>query len=110
MATGALHANGDFNFLEEVLGISLKPRLSSLQRLFSPASPRSTPVANVPVASDSGLYDVFPVSDLDRSISSIEANGGSLIGPVIRIAGMGRIAYFRDPEGNSYGIMQKSAR
>ena len=48
----------------------------------------------------------FDVDDLDAMIARIEAAGGAMIMPPFTIEAVGRLAFFRDTEGNIAGIMQ----
>lgn len=46
------------------------------------------------------------VTDIDKLIKRIKQNGGNIINEKMAIPGVGWIAYFKDPEGNTWGIMQ----
>ncbi|MCD4666909.1 VOC family protein [archaeon] len=46
------------------------------------------------------------VSDIDEFIQKIIDNGGNILVQKMPIPGVGWLAYFKDPEGNSFGIMQ----
>jgi len=46
------------------------------------------------------------VNDLDATMASVEANGGTVAVPKMPIPGMGWLAYYKDTEGNIFGIMQ----
>jgi predicted enzyme related to lactoylglutathione lyase len=39
-------------------------------------------------------------------INKIEKNGGSISRPKMAVPGVGWMAYFKDPEGNFWGIMK----
>lgn len=52
------------------------------------------------------VVNTIEVKSVDESIRSIEARGGKVIVPKSPIPGVGYIAYFNDPEGNMFGIMQ----
>jgi predicted enzyme related to lactoylglutathione lyase len=47
------------------------------------------------------------VPDLEAFISKVEASGGSLVTPKMTVPGVGYMAYCRDTEGNTFGIMQE---
>ena len=49
------------------------------------------------------------VSDIDETVKQIEANGGEIVHPKHTIPGVGHLAYFKDTEGNLWGIMQSDA-
>ena len=46
------------------------------------------------------------VEDIDASIKSIEAAGGTIVVPKTAIPGVGWLSYFKDPDQNIFGIMQ----
>ena len=46
------------------------------------------------------------VADLDTSIATVDANGGTVAVPKMPIPGMGWLAYYKDTEGNIFGMMQ----
>ena len=46
------------------------------------------------------------VPDLDASIATVEANSGTVAVPKMPIPGMGWLAYYKDTEGNIFGMMQ----
>jgi uncharacterized protein len=46
------------------------------------------------------------VADIDAMLKAVPAQGGSLAVPKMPIPGMGWLAYFKDTEGNIFGLMQ----
>jgi predicted enzyme related to lactoylglutathione lyase len=46
------------------------------------------------------------VADIDAMLKAVPAQGGSLAVPKMPIPGMGWLAYFKDTEGNIFGVMQ----
>ncbi|MEP6636979.1 MAG: VOC family protein [Acidobacteriota bacterium] len=46
------------------------------------------------------------VADLDASIVTVDANGGTVAVPKMPVPGMGWLAYYKDTEGNVFGMMQ----
>jgi predicted enzyme related to lactoylglutathione lyase len=56
--------------------------------------------------------NTIDVPSLDEFIRKVESNGGRIIRPKRAIPGVGWIAYFEDPEGNIWGMMEsdKSAK
>ena len=46
------------------------------------------------------------VPDIDATLKSVEALGGSVVMPKNEIPGMGFTAYFKDPEGNVIGLWE----
>jgi predicted enzyme related to lactoylglutathione lyase len=49
------------------------------------------------------------VSDLDATLASLPAAGGTLALPRMAVPGVGWLAYIKDPDGNILGIMQTDA-
>ena len=50
--------------------------------------------------------NTIDVPSVDEYIKKIEKNGGSIFRPKMPVPGVGWMAYFKDPEGNFWGIMQ----
>lgn len=50
--------------------------------------------------------NTIDVPSVDDFIRKIEKNGGTIVTPKHAIPGVGWIAYFKDPEGNMFGMMQ----
>ena len=46
------------------------------------------------------------VANLDASIATAEANGGTQALPKMQIPGVGWLAYYKDTEGNIFGMLQ----
>ena len=46
------------------------------------------------------------VSNLDESLTTVDANGGKCVVPKMAIPGVGWLAYCKDTEGHIFGIMQ----
>jgi predicted enzyme related to lactoylglutathione lyase len=46
------------------------------------------------------------VGDIDATLVSLKANGGTVRTPKMAIPGVGWLAYGADPEGNTFGMMQ----
>ena len=55
---------------------------------------------------NSVVVNTIDVEDLDATIAKIEANGGEITMPKMAVPGVGWMAYFKDPEGNVYGMME----
>jgi len=45
------------------------------------------------------------VEDIQAAAAAVEANGGTIIMPICTLAGIGRLFFFQDPEGNQAGAM-----
>ena len=56
--------------------------------------------------------NTIDVPSVDDYVKKIESNGGKIIRPKIAVPSVGWMAYFKDPEGNFWGIMEsdESAR
>ncbi len=53
-----------------------------------------------------GIEVTLGVEDLEATIAAIEANGGTVLMAPYHIETVGRLIFFRDPEGNVAGAMQ----
>ncbi len=56
--------------------------------------------------SEPSTVNTIDVSSVDEFIKKVEANGGKIIRPKRAVMGVGYMAYFEDPEGNVFGIME----
>jgi len=54
---------------------------------------------------DEGVVNTIGVDSVDNSVEAIVAAGGTIIMPKTAIPGVGYLAYFRDTEGNTFGVM-----
>jgi uncharacterized protein len=50
--------------------------------------------------------NVIAVPSLDDYVNKVKKNGGSMASPKVRVPGIGRIAVFKDPEGNEFGLLE----
>ena len=50
--------------------------------------------------------NTIDVPSVDEYVKKIEKNGGSILRSKMAVPGVGWMAYFKDPEGNFWGIMQ----
>jgi predicted enzyme related to lactoylglutathione lyase len=53
------------------------------------------------------MANTIAVDSVDQSLKAVEANGGKVALPKMAIPGIGWLAYFLDPEGNLFGLMQR---
>jgi predicted enzyme related to lactoylglutathione lyase len=51
--------------------------------------------------------NTIEVPSLDRYADKVTENGGRVLAPKISIPGEGYVQYCSDPEGNTFGIMEK---
>lgn len=56
--------------------------------------------------SDDSTVNTIDVPDLDVFIDKVTENGGTIVRPKTAVPGVGWMAYFRDTEGNIWGLMQ----
>jgi uncharacterized protein len=54
------------------------------------------------------FVNVIGVDDIDAIIKKINAAGGTLAMAKMDVPGVGLLAYYKDPEGNIFGILQPS--
>ena len=52
------------------------------------------------------VYNTIGIESIDRSIEQITKAGGTIVVPKMPIPGVGWLAYFKDTEGNIFGVMQ----
>ena len=50
--------------------------------------------------------NTIDVPDVDEYLKKIERDGGTVVTPKTTLPGIGYLAYFKDPEGNVFGIMK----
>jgi hypothetical protein len=60
----------------------------------------------VPGARMQGFEATLAVDDIAAATAAIGAAGGRLVTTQIYIEGVGKLAYFQDPDGNVFGAMQ----
>ena len=63
------------------------------------------PEFDVPIAPRL-VWNTIGVPSVDEFLAKATAAGGSIAMPKMAIPGVGYIAYCKDPEGNTFGIMQ----
>jgi predicted enzyme related to lactoylglutathione lyase len=52
------------------------------------------------------MANTIGVESLDEALAAVTENGGRIALPKMPIPGIGWLAYFLDPEGNIFGMMQ----
>ncbi len=52
------------------------------------------------------VYNTIGIESIDKSIEQITKAGGTIVVPKMPIPGVGWLAYFKDTEGNIFGVMQ----
>jgi predicted enzyme related to lactoylglutathione lyase len=60
----------------------------------------------VPGTAMRGFECTISVDDIQATAAAINANGGEIVMQICTLAGVGRLLFFRDPEGNIAGAMQ----
>ncbi|WP_309646211.1 VOC family protein [Phenylobacterium sp.] len=60
----------------------------------------------VPGQRTNALETTFGVDDIAATVTAVQAAGGKIIMPRVKIEGVGELIYFEDPEGNVVGAMQ----
>ena len=56
---------------------------------------------------DQRLITTIEVDDLDKTIESIVAAGGTVVAPKMALPGVGFLAFCTDSEGNTFGLAQQ---
>ena len=57
----------------------------------------------------SSISNVINVDNIDICIEKLQELGGAIIFPKTTINGVGYLAYFKDTEGNTFGMMQNDS-
>lgn len=52
------------------------------------------------------VRNTISVASLDETVEKIKAAGGSIVAPKMAVPGVGWAAYFKDTDGNVFGLMQ----
>jgi predicted enzyme related to lactoylglutathione lyase len=60
----------------------------------------------VPGVRMTGFECTISVPDIDATAAAITANGGAIVMQICTLAGIGRLLFFQDPEGNLAGAME----
>lgn len=50
--------------------------------------------------------NTIDVPSVDEYAKRVESNGGTIVRPKMAVPGVGWMAYFKDPEGNFWGMME----
>ncbi len=53
-----------------------------------------------------GIVNTIDVEDVDASLEKVVANGGEVVMPKMAIPGVGYLAYFKDINKNTWGVIQ----
>ncbi|HTS61910.1 MAG TPA: VOC family protein [Candidatus Acidoferrales bacterium] len=85
-----------FYMIEEQSAKAAVPLRGSLQK-------RREIVSGVPVR---GFECTISVDDVEATAAAIESSGGKIVMQICTLAGIGRLLFFQDPEGNIAGAMQ----
>jgi predicted enzyme related to lactoylglutathione lyase len=57
-----------------------------------------------------GFECTISVPDIQATAAAVEANGGVIVMQICTLAGIGRLLFFQDPEGNLAGAMQYDSK
>jgi predicted enzyme related to lactoylglutathione lyase len=60
----------------------------------------------VPGVAMKGFECTISVDDIQATAAAVESNGGKIVMAVCELAGIGKLLFFEDPEGNVAGAMQ----
>ncbi len=53
------------------------------------------------------VYNTIASHDIDKAIADVIKAGGTIVVPQMAIPGVGWLAYFKDTEGNVFGVMEE---
>ncbi len=51
--------------------------------------------------------NTIDVPSVEKALQKIGSNGGKVVVPKGAVPGVGWLAYFQDPEGNTFGLMER---
>ena len=60
----------------------------------------------VPGVAMRGFECTISVDDIETTAAAVQKNGGRIVMQICTLAGIGRLLFFQDPEGNIAGAMQ----
>jgi predicted enzyme related to lactoylglutathione lyase len=55
---------------------------------------------------NAAVTDTIDVPSVDAYVKKVQENGGEIVQPKTAVPGVGYVAYFKDTEGNPFGIME----
>jgi predicted enzyme related to lactoylglutathione lyase len=55
---------------------------------------------------ETGIENTIDVKNLDQTLADVKANGGTITRPRMAVPGVGWMAYIKDTEGNTFGLME----
>ncbi len=55
---------------------------------------------------EQAVTNTIDVPSVDAAIKKVKANGGAILMPKSAVPGVGWMAYFKDTEGNIFGMME----
>ncbi|MEE3338561.1 MAG: VOC family protein [Candidatus Latescibacterota bacterium] len=58
--------------------------------------------------SPAGSVNLVDVVSLDTAMMRVAKNGGTIVHTRTTVPGVGYVAYCRDPEGNAFGLIERS--
>lgn len=102
-------------FYEKLFGWTFQKWEGPMDYWLITTGPEGTPGINGGLMRRQGEIDgqaviayvcTIDVADLDASIAAAEANGGKQALPKMQIPGVGWLAYYKDTEGNIFGMLQ----
>jgi predicted enzyme related to lactoylglutathione lyase len=98
-------------FYENVFGWTIEKWNGPMDYWLVMTGPEGTPGIDGGIArrgeGESGAINSIDVPDVDEYVGRITDAGGTVIVPKRAIPGVGWLAYCKDTEGNTFGIMQE---
>ena len=97
-------------FYSEALGWEFNKWEGPIPYWFTKSGTKSAPGIEGAIAKkeaeDDIVVNTIGVTNIDEIIKKIKKHGGIIANPKHAIPGEGWIAYFKDPDGNLFGIME----
>ena len=99
-------------FYSDVLGWEFIKWDGPIDYWFTKSGPKTAPGIEGAIGekeddeTTAGITNTIGVSDIDDVIKKIKKSGGTIVNEKHAIPGVGYLAYFKDLDGNIFGIMQ----
>jgi predicted enzyme related to lactoylglutathione lyase len=98
-------------FYEKVFGWSIQKWDGPMDYWLATTGPDDQPGINGGIArrgeGESGAINSIDVPSVDEYLAKIESGGGTVVMPKRAVPGVGYLAYCKDPEGNTFAIMEE---
>ena len=98
-------------FYENILGVSLDiNNMGPMEMAWFPMEQNAPGAAGTLIKAESytpsheGSLVYFSVSEIEKTLATVESNGGKILNPKMSIGEYGFVAHFQDSEGNRVAL------